>query len=128
MSAPELVGDGSLRVGQRVRVTRVVEGEVSEVHQDAFRITMDDKVWWWFTDSRGSASLTVEVLAEPRPPEPTGLGAVVRDANGTAWVRASGWATDLPWVARPLNDRIPRLRKWADIPDPVVLSEGWAEQ
>ena len=63
----------------------------------------------------------ITVLSEPRPEEPTGLGAVVEAAIGDweprRWLRTftGHWATNAPIVDVP----------WADLLDPVVLSQGW---
>lgn len=149
MSAPEFAEGvaATLRVGQRVRVTRVVEGVVGEVLQHAFGVTTDAGRSWWFTDRPAIAGdLTVEVLAEPRPPEPTGLGAVVearlaRDRlprrhrflavpspNGT-----TKWALVVAGHS-PTGECVTRSEPanpctWDELADPVVLSEGWgAEQ
>lgn len=63
------------------------------------------------------------VITDPTP-EPTGLRAVVRDANGTGWVRWTARRTDdYPWVCEGVSVQ----RRWTDIPQPVtVLSEGVA--
>lgn len=62
----------------------------------------------------------------PKPDEPTGLGAVVEDADGRRWVRngSTGYLNDPNWrAASPLN----AVRKWhtyANINAVKVLSEG----
>lgn len=63
---------------------------------------------------------TVEVLAEPRIPEPTGLGAVVRDGEGVVRIRID--RAHSPW--RSLGGM---YREWDYIPDPVLLSAGWTD-
>ena len=60
--------------------------------------------------------------APPKPPEPTGLGAVVEDAEGRIWVRRSLVPGDLPWdLAR---DREASGFGWSQIAAVRVLSEG----
>ena len=52
----------------------------------------------------------------PKPDEPTGLGAVVEDAEGYQWVRAHGcWYRDNAWAGDA---------DYADIAAVRVLSEG----
>lgn len=55
--------------------------------------------------------------AERKPPEPTGLGAVVEDADGQRWVRFKGRLDDT-WAGDESNSR------YADIDAVKVLSEG----
>ena len=65
------------------------------------------------------------MLAPPRPEEPTGLGAVVEDADGERWVRMGG--VGAMWIAPSLSPRggMPVTRDHYDqIPAVHVLSEG----
>lgn len=62
-------------------------------------------------------------LADPKPAEPTGLGAVVLDSAGRHWVRANSW--NLPWVYQAGANGAGR--KWSDLDVVEVLSEGWSE-
>ena len=67
-------------------------------------------------------------LADPKPAEPTGLGAVVLDSAGRHWVRANSW--NLPWVYQAgavEPDEYIDERKWTDLDVAEVLSEGWSE-
>jgi hypothetical protein len=71
----------------------------------------------------------ITVLAEPRPEEPTGLGAVVEAAYADhprqKWVNNRGDA-DGPrnrWTSIPYWGFL----DWDCLVDPVVLSEGWTE-
>lgn len=107
------------RAGQRVRIE--VEGVVLEAMESgALRVTVDvdGESWYLRAPAHG---VTVTVLSEPRPEEPTGLGAVVEARVGVwglrRWLRNfSGlWVTDHPIMPVP----------WSDLIDPVVLSEGW---
>lgn len=62
-------------------------------------------------------------FADPKPPkpdEPTGLGAVVRDADGDLWVRRS----DVHFIC-PKNPN--EALTWAEVEAVEVLSEGWSE-
>ena len=66
----------------------------------------------------------LRALADPKPAEPTGLGAVVRDRDGRIWVRTD--VPDLAWVhTSPVAD--PMEFRWADLDVAEVLSEGWSE-
>lgn len=58
-----------------------------------------------------------------KPPEPTGLGAVVEDADGTQWVRIQ---TDYssPWLVRGAVNHPLHKHKWDSIAAVKVLSEG----
>lgn len=63
-------------------------------------------------------------LAQPEDPEPTGLGAVVRDGRGNEWVRVEG-EYGHPWFQPGGSDSV---SPWSDIPRPLtVLSSGWTE-
>lgn len=55
-------------------------------------------------------------FANPKPDEPTGLGAVVRDRDGITWVNAGG---PYPWRTVSHKDH-----NYADIDAVEVLSEG----
>lgn len=61
----------------------------------------------------------------PKPPEPTGLGAVVEDASGHRWVRAGlgvAGADATPWQG--VYPGPVERRHWRDIAAVRVLSEG----
>lgn len=80
---------------------------------------------------------TVTVLAEPRPEEPTGLGAVVRARFGdsfdeglrermgrTVWVRRVGQKKSQPaWVTHDGN----YYSEWDRLTDIEILQQGWSE-
>jgi len=57
----------------------------------------------------------------PKPDEPTGLGAVVEDAEGDRWVRAES-GTRFPWSRA--NPDGAEWCVWADIAAVRVLSDG----
>lgn len=64
----------------------------------------------------------------PRPEEPTGLGAVVEDAEGERWVRVT--VENKTWPGECWQDRYGdkvRWTKYVDIDAVRVLSEGWSE-
>ncbi len=64
------------------------------------------------------------LLTPPRPPEPTGLGAVVEDEDGHVWVRTL--ATSYPWHANlyPADRNATTIRKYTDVTAVRVLSDG----
>lgn len=73
------------RVGQTARVVDVIEGVVTQVIPGHVRIGRT-----WVTTSRGgrgSWTRTVTILSSPKPDEPTLLGAVMLDVEGSVWVR-----------------------------------------
>lgn len=116
------------RAGQRVRIEwkngSVVEG-VLERDRDGATLSVivpragAERTMWQpdFEDGR-----VVTILSEPRPEEPTGLGAVVEayEYPGSPlrrWVRTE--YENSPWVFPGHSS------KWANLIDPVVLSQGW---
>ena len=122
-----------LRPGQRVRLT--IEGTVERTPLGSLSITTCSDFYLilaygegdgqtiarWITES----GHRIEVLAEPRPDEPTGLGAVV-EAAGLRWVRVET-RPDLGrlgywWTPNAAINS----ERWDGIPDPItVLSPGW---
>lgn len=58
------------------------------------------------------------LIADPKPDEPLGLGAVVVDANGTRWIRTGDCSLD--WVTEFNTETHP----WSKIAAVRVLSEG----
>jgi hypothetical protein len=58
-------------------------------------------------------------IKPPKPAEPTGLGAVVEDADGNRWVRA--FSLRLAWTDTLFAEN---CREYADIDAVKVLSEG----
>lgn len=63
-------------------------------------------------------SLRRSLIAPPKPPEPTGLGAVVEDAEGRFWVHTV--RGNNPWTDTVQGT----WRKYADLAAVRVLSEG----
>lgn len=63
----------------------------------------------------------------PKPEEPTGLGAVVEDADGALWTRVERGEAETrnPWY--PATDPMMQPAEYADIDAVRVLSEGWSE-
>ena len=65
----------------------------------------------------------------PKPPEPTGLGAVVEDAEGLRWLRVFVDVDDLPTWAEVGNvSNFPAWRRYADLNVVRVLSEGVSDE
>lgn len=63
------------------------------------------------------------LLAPPKPEEPTGLGAVVEDAEGRRYVRGPIALADMHW--NYVNDSGAAIcAKWVAVPAIRVLSEG----
>lgn len=63
----------------------------------------------------------LRALADPKPPEPTGLGAVVRLGDGRTAVRAHA-TSEHPWV---ISDE-PGRWSWRGLVEKVGLPEGWS--
>jgi hypothetical protein len=119
------------RAGQRVRVEHT--GTLSAT-ADGLWICWDDlgAPGPMLVDSDGKRArwiegATVTVIAEPRPEEPTGLGAVVeagyKDHARQKWVSNRG-DSDGPrnrWTSIPYWGFL----DWDCLIDPVVLAEGW---
>ena len=111
------------RAGQRVRIEWPSDGSAVEGVLDSNLKLAISKLggYWIYVTSARAAEGTVTVLSEPRPDEPTGLGAVVEasiaDWGTRRWIRTfdGNWATDAPICTV----------RWSDLIDPVVLSEGW---
>lgn len=59
--------------------------------------------------------------APAKPPEPTGLGAVVEDDKGRKWVRAD--ADDRPWRLSRRTQRLADRHEWAGWSDIDVRTE-----
>lgn len=66
----------------------------------------------------------LRALADPKPAEPTGLGAVVRSRDGKLWLRMPPLGSHEPWCCWN-GGRADR--HWNDIDVAEVLSEGWSE-
>lgn len=84
-----------------------------------------DAHWRMAGQSLGSYRTALREYANPTPPkpeEPTGLGAVVEDAEGNLWVRTDRAA---PWspIRGIGGDRAIR-RLWSELDVVRVLSEG----
>lgn len=108
------------RVGQTVRISDVREGVVSGVTgTDTAFIDIEGRGWVSTTLSWGTRTITI--LSEPKPDEPTGLGALVRDAAGEAWVLAEPGDRRQPW--RRLGSK-GGWRHWDHIDAVEVLFPG----
>lgn len=78
--------------------------------------------------AQGEAVIRALLPPSPRPPEPTGLGAVVRDAEGEVWVSVVplGKQVRVRWWA----EAVLTFRDWDDIDvrsEDDILSPGWSE-
>lgn len=119
------------KVGQRVRVEyangTVLEGVLAPGRSGGrFSISVG-----WTNPVPvpiASEASAITILAEPRPEEPKGLGAVVEaginhnygptDPYREIWVR-----TKYDWVQ--CNGTL--RANWVDLADPIVKHEGWSE-
>lgn len=120
----------TLRPGQRVRLTYILDGQIGPTEVD-FRADAGGGFWWHLAENV-LASLgvpfTVEVLADPRIPEPKGLGAVVEASIGSSGKRRRFTLVDtrsgevFRWYAASIG-----WYKWDQLIDPVLLSEGWTD-
>lgn len=92
-----------LRAGMRVRATlpngSAVEGDLEAGFNFASEPVLyvaGLRIAAWPEEQRVYLEgATFEVLSRPKPAEPQGIGAVVRDTNGDLWVRADN--DDAPW-------------------------------
>ena len=122
------------RVGQRVRVTwpngTAVEGTLAPKFDAGLAVLVpaQNGTEWpvWIGDSNGADLIAedyaeVTILSEPRPEEPTGLGAVVEASIGRL-VRTESCRVgdDRVWVDSNADAYL-----WIELVDPVVLHEGW---
>lgn len=71
------------RVGQKVRISDVREGVVTDILDTGF-IHLGG--YGWVSIDPPSTSRTITVLSEPKPDEPTMLGSVVLDKDGDVWI------------------------------------------
>lgn len=96
-----------------------------------FRIVMDEAevrrlvgVDWSPGGPVGPVVRQIEAqMPKPKPVEPTGLGAVVEDANGLRWVKARDFDHALNWRSCPAG----MWRPFAEIDAVKLLSEGVAQ-
>ena len=121
-----------LRPGQRVRLT--IEGTVELHPNNSSYLILAGVMVGDYLNLMGPhqaphtalrMAATIEVLAEPRPDEPTGLGAVVEASsvrhpdNRRKYVHTRTW-DGLCWSSE--KGTVP----WSDLLDPItVLSPGW---
>jgi hypothetical protein len=111
------------REGQTVRIVwpngTLIEGVLNgfvtvTIPPTGFHVYVEDGTYT--RDGR-----VITILSEPRPDEPTGLGAVVKayEYPGSplrTWV-LTDW--DRPWTCKG------RSSHWSNLIDPVVMDEGW---
>lgn len=105
------------RVGQRVRVEEVFEGVVTGVERGYIYI---DGFARKTSATSAYVTRTITVLSEPKPDEPTGRGAVVRDGEGSEWSLAERGEAR-PWrrLGTPWD-----WRDWGDIDAVEILFPG----
>lgn len=108
--------------GQEARPLVVIDPEDREQVASLVELLIDNG--WRCTTAHGLRDALRE-FADPKPPkpeEPTGLGAVVREADALRWYRmpasVGGWK---PWAC---EDGRTGDRAWSDIDVVEVLSEG----
>jgi len=97
-------------------------GRLAEAWEAQTHATLSDTPMT-LTQYRLQAALR-SLITPPKPEEPTGLGAVVEDAEGYFWIRSATSGGD-PWRAE--GARAPGGRSfhtWSDIVAVKVLSEG----
>ena len=109
-----------LRPGQRVRLT--VEGTVELHPNNSSYLILAGVMVGDYLNLMGPhqaphtalrMAATIEVLAEPRPDEPTGRWALAEGADGSVWLRNPRWPGDgFPWGA---IDRLALRRNWTDL-------------
>lgn len=116
------VNGKEIRPGQRVRWSQVIEAEIESL--GVTRPGVYIKGAFYTLEADG---VTIEVLAEPRIPEPKGLGAVVEAATEDDGKRFPFILNE--GVVRTCNWLSPRRgwARWDDLIDPVLLSEGWTD-
>lgn len=107
-----------IRPGQRVRWTQVIEAEVEQLGSTRPGVYLRGAFYTLEADGT-----SIEVLAEPRIPEPRNLGAVV-EASTASNSRRREFFRD--HQGRWWDDREVRL-DWPYLIDPVLLSEGWTD-
>lgn len=76
-------------------------------------------------DSTPTMQAALREFASPKPPEPTGLGAVVESADGRQWVRALPDGGPAKWRLVTLDGRIDPWAVWSAIPAVRILSPGY---
>lgn len=102
----------------RDQVERLTKVLVEAAHRDGNYVVSDGGI---HPDTTQAALRVFAVASPPKPAEPTGLGAVVEDAEGEAWVRNNP-CDDCKWRS---SDGV--WLDFADIDAVRVLSEGVTE-
>jgi hypothetical protein len=113
------------RAGQRVRIEWpngvLVEGPLTPAACGVgYILRVHD--YAYVPDYMGDGR-TVTILSEPRPEEPTGLGAVVVASTATNEVRRKWVLNDAWWWHSSGQEP----HRWMGLIQPVVQSEGWTE-
>lgn len=127
------------RAGQRVRIEwpdddaamegRLIARSFTGLVREQLSLAMPDA---YYALENLPGDCTVTVMSEPRPDEPTGLGAVVEASAADVavgarltWVRARTERNEWRPSTEVYCDNSGFYRAWASLIDPVVLSEGW---
>lgn len=125
-------GDGNTLIMGEVGDARRLVVIDPEDREQVERLLANYHGWRWARErseaSIGDMQTSLREFANPTPPkpdEPTGLGAVVEDADGAKWVRARD--ESYPW--RPANEALTLstsgvYRPYVEIAAVRVLSEG----
>lgn len=119
--------------GDTIDTAAIIEPAARRVPQVEPRFGREFYAHW--SGCQGSAEIAaraaLRALADPKPAEPTGLGAVVRDREGATYVRVAvhfdGWAVGEMWRRVGGEVNADKRRAWSDIDVAEVLSEGWSE-
>lgn len=94
---------------------RLTKAIVEAAHKDGNIVVSGNGI---HPDTVGRALREFANPTPPRPEEPTGLGAVVEDAEGVRWVRYAPEGDTAPWVAHAVSV------EYDDIAAVHILSEG----
>lgn len=104
----------------RTQIERAFSLRTRELIESRLRVSIDDQAWAGVVTHLQNALRSL--IEPPKPEEPTGLGAVVEDVNGTKWIRHDSVPISKPWINT--DDCSTRLRAWSDIAAVKVLSDG----
>jgi len=120
------------KVGQRVRIEwpdgSAVEGVV-QVQRTGPAISVGAAQFptWYDLEWVGGDGRTVTILSEPRPDEPTGLGAVVRATVNGHRIVCNRDHNGVWWPHRDMGLGEWRTPPWSAMGDPEILFEGVSE-
>lgn len=126
------MGTGMIRYreGQKVRIDYTAGGAIEGTVQrqsGLYFLVVNGETASTLGMAESTDGRTITVLSEPRPDEPTGLGAVVQDGRWK-YVRVYSREVLAPYVWRvedPEAAMGKSFYRWGDLNSPMVLSEGW---